>query len=127
MSNVDDFIKHFGIPGMKWGRRKSTRGFAFGTTEPYSQGEVRTNRTRTAHLSNSDLQVRIARMKLENDYISLTTPAIKISPGRKFVNSVLGDSGKKVATKYASEYAIKGIDKAIAAALIKGAVKATTK
>jgi hypothetical protein len=63
-------------------------------------------------------------MKLENDYTALTKPAPRA--GRKFVNSILSDSGKKVATKYASEYAIKGIDKAIAAALVKGAVKAVT-
>lgn len=125
MSNsAEDFIKHFGIPGMKWGRRRGKGGASFVSTEPNGAGEVRSTRPNTLHLSNSQLQTRIARLKLENDYSALTKPAPKAS--RKFINSVLGDSGKKVATKYASEYAIKGIDKAIAAALVKGAVKATT-
>jgi hypothetical protein len=125
MSNsAEDFIKHFGIPGMKWGRRRSKGGAKFVSTEPDGQGEVRSVRPNTVHLSNAQLQTRIARLRLENDYSALTKPAPRA--GQKFVNSVLTDSGKKVASKYASEYAIKGIDKAIAAALVKGTVKAVT-
>ena len=130
MSNpVEEFFQHWGIPGMHWGQRKSKRSMgekSFVTTEPYGQGEIRSTRPNTMHLSNVQLQARISRLKLENDYTALTTPVPKLSPGKKFVDSVLNDSGKKVATKYASEYAIKGIDKAIAAALVKGAVKAAT-
>lgn len=122
---VEKFFAHVGIPGMKWGQRKSKRGGkSFVTTEPDGAGEVRSTRANTMHLSNAQLQTRIARLKLENDYTALTKPAPRA--GQKFVNSILSDSGKKVATKYASEYAIKGIDKAIAAALVKGAVKAAT-
>jgi hypothetical protein len=114
---TEDFFKHFGIPGMKWGKRKSRGGRSFVTTEPDGQGEVRSTRSNTVHLSNAQLQTRISRMRLENDYSALTKPAPKA--GQKFVSSVLADSGKKVASKYASEYAIKGLDKAIAAAVIK--------
>ena len=112
-----DFLQHFGIPGMKWGRRKGRSGRSFVSTEPDGQGEIRSTRSNTVHLSNAQLQTRISRMKLENDYTALTKPAPKA--GQKFINSVLADSGKKVASKYASEYAIKGIDKAIASAIIK--------
>lgn len=115
---TEEFLKHFGIPGMKWGRRRGrSSGRGFVSSEPDGQGEIRSTRANTVHLSNSQLQTRIARLRLENDYSNLTKPAPKA--GQKFINSVLSDSGKKVASKYASEYAIKGVDKMIASALIK--------
>lgn len=121
---VEKFFAHVGIPGMKWGVRKRRGGKSnrsFVSTEPDGAGEVRSTRANTVHLSNAQLQTRIARMRLENDYTALTKPAPRA--GQKFVSSILTDSGKKVASKYASEYAIKGIDKAIAASLVKTAVK----
>jgi hypothetical protein len=66
---TEDFLAHYGVKGMKWGRRKSkstVRGRRPGTRK-YDPKK----------LSNSDLKKITARMKLEQDYAKLNTKTKK--------------------------------------------------
>lgn len=106
-------MAQYGVPGMKWGRRKGSGSRASKSRAPA--------RSTTAHLTDSELKERIARLQMEKTYRELTTP--KPSAGRKFVQGVLTDSGKKIATQYAAEYGTKAVALAIAKATAKAAVK----
>ena len=120
---VDQHLAHYGIPGMKWGQRKSRSSGGGSSSGPSSAKKV--VRPSGKHLSDDELKSRIARLKLEKEYKQLTTPAP--SAGRKFVNEVLVGSGKTIATKYAAEYGTKAVALAIAKATAKTAVKAALK
>ena len=58
-NKVDEFLMHYGVLGMRWGKRKG-----------------RTQNTSTAprrRMSNKELQARVKRLKLEQEYAKLTT------------------------------------------------------
>lgn len=114
-----DSLFHYGVPGMKWGKRKA-RGSSGGS----SRG-TKTVHPKAKSLSDEDLKARIARLQLEKTYKELTTP--KPTAGQKFVRSVLTDSGKKIATQYASEYGAKAVAKSIAYATARAAATAAVK
>lgn len=108
---------HYGVPGMKWGQRKS-RGSSGGS----GKGSHLAPKPR---MSDDELKSHISRLLLEKQYRELTAP--KPSLGKKFLKDVLTDSGKKIATKYATEYGAKAVGLAIAKASAKAAVKAAVR
>ena len=61
-------------------------------------------------LQKTELQEAVKRLRLEQEYAKLAKPS---QPGKDFVVAVLKDSGKKVATKYVSQYAIDALDSAM--------------
>ncbi len=141
---VEDYLEHFGVKGMKWGVRRgdnaggdSRLGTSYqpGTNQvqlwgarksaglyvnrgrqlgrPVSpeasrarelQGQVKKYGTQS--LSNKDLQDLVTRLNLERQYSNLSQP--KVSSGRKFVNEVLRDSAKQIATQFITKNAPKG-------------------
>lgn len=105
-----EFFEHYGVPGMKWGKRKA-RGTS---TNPSVKS-----------LSDDELKKAIQRLQMEREFAKLTAPAP--SAGKRFINDVLSDSGKKLATKYMVEVGAKFVDKALAQAIAKSAVKAAAK
>lgn len=61
----DQFLKHYGVLGMKWGVRKRR----VTTTSPSkSSGTGKGNR----RMSNKELSSRVKRLKLEQEYAKLT-------------------------------------------------------
>lgn len=82
---VSEFLSHHGVKGMKWGVRKN------------GKSRVRTSFAKPPKkLSDMELTNRVKRMETEKRYNSLNT-ADK-SKGRQFVEEVLTNSGKRVAT-----------------------------
>lgn len=84
-SMVDEFIEHYGVKGMKWGKRKSRDS---SSRTRYSKAPSK--------LSDSELAKRITRMETEKKYNQLNRK--DVSEGRKFVNEVLTGAGRRVAT-----------------------------
>ena len=135
MSKIDishEDLVHFGIPGMKWGVRKtpssssapsgptdvvvtSTRGRKTtlkakgGTQQPPSKDAIETitavQKSRASGmvtLSNSELRAAVTRMNLEQQYIKLT--AAEKNKGQQFIEKLLGSILKESATKFAKDY-----------------------
>lgn len=108
---VDDVLTHFGIPGMRWGRRKARSAAPKKppVRKPPTPDElpVPKKKIRTNDLSDADLRTAIARIQMEKQYAQLT--AKKKSVGRKVVEEVLLNAGKQVATTYVAKYMDKGV------------------
>lgn len=74
-------LNHYGILGMKWGRRKGASKKTLG-------------KARVKKMSNEQLRSKIERINLENKYASLTYA--KKSKGRKMIESGLEKHGDKL-------------------------------
>lgn len=129
MSEVDDFIEHFGVKGMKWGRRKAEKATV--TTSSSSPKPRMSEDARTASnaknkmaksgidaLSNKELQGLVNRMNLEQQYSRLTTeqPA-KVHAGKKFAQDLVANTAKNAVQEVAKNYAKKGVELAVKAAI----------
>lgn len=121
----ENFIKHYGIKGMKWGVRRSSekrgqsnasklkekaKSLGRKTTNDVDSPEaakakvlrakVKANRS-TDPLTNAELQHVIQRMNLERQYSSLNQPASSkiIADGKSFAQSVIKDTTKSLVSK----------------------------
>ena len=114
-------IKHFGIPGMKWGVRRNRKGSSARTSRESSDSKRARSlkKKKVSELSNDELRKLNDRLQLEKNYKSLTKKDTR--PGLKFAGSVLSEVGKQIAVKYVkgfAEDAIRNISWAINPELI---------
>ena len=70
---VDEYLMHYGVLGMKWGKRKARAS---------SSSEQAPKKRR---MSNKELQARIKRLKLEKEFAQLTASPPKTSRVEKLV------------------------------------------
>ncbi len=117
MSDVDDFLEHFGVKGMRWGVRKKS-GSVDTSVESTTKGRTRSEDAKTAakslqrskkqgvgSLSNQELKALNERMNLESSYRQLN--AKKKNGAAKFVQETLSSVGKEL-SKEIVKGAIKG-------------------
>lgn len=113
---MGDYLIHYGVPGMKWGVRKSSYSSSSSTNRSSKKNSFlkrisnkkisKTKRSKTPvktaakkkvkikDLSDADLQKKINRLQMEKRYRDLKNDAI--SPGKKLVGDILMTSGKAV-------------------------------
>lgn len=102
-----EFLEHFGVKGMKWGRRKNkpnisdlsddylkSRNNRAQLEETYKKNttpkKTKTVYTPAKKLSDADLQARINRMNMEKQYAELTKGDRELqSAGRKLIFDVM--------------------------------------
>ena len=74
--NYDDFLKHYGVLGMKWGHRKA-RSTSSSNKKPKSTKNTTTSKPKPKpkptrrELSDEELRAVINRMRLEREYADL--------------------------------------------------------
>jgi len=110
MRQTDDFLEHFGILGMHWGRRKSKNGSsgivssikghisAHKAKQESSRSEDENTKRQLQkkkihQMSNAELEKLNRRLQLEKSYKDLTKA--DVSPGRKFVTDLLVGAAKQ--------------------------------
>ena len=124
--DVDDFLEHFGIKGMKWGVRKEKAPAAEDASRA-STLHTQVKKSGTASLSNKDLQTLVTRMNLESQYKNLSGK--NTSAGKKFVDDLIGEAqneaGKqaKSAVSSATAKVAVAVGAAVAAEVARQTVK----
>jgi len=101
-------LYHFGIPGMRWGRKRGTSKGP--PSEEHMHKEVMTKK-HIRELSNSDIKKLNERLQLEKQYRELTKK--QMSPGKKFIADLLISQGKKLATDYITKNGFAGMKDSI--------------
>lgn len=123
----EDFLAHYGVLGMKWGRRKNSSG-SYTTTgrkaknkyESKDSKAVRKLRKKKLNqLSNDELKKLNNRLQLEKQFKELKRS--DTSAGKKFVQELLISTGKSAAQNLVS----KGVNSAINVGLGAAAGKAS--
>lgn len=130
LETFDDVLAHYGVKGMKWGRRKeSTRQTSVSVQEtPGKRLKTSGGHDNPAHddakraavsrqkakssstdsLSTKELQELVTRMNLEQQYGKLST-AQPQNPAQKFVKDLLSNTAKQQITRIANDYAGKQV------------------
>lgn len=116
METVDDVLAHFGVPGMKWGVRR-TRSSRSSSAPSEDYIRAISSKSKPAHsLSNQEMDELIRRMDLEHRYTQALAkanlkPMTKGGHVKKFVTGLLLDVGKTEVTYVAKQAARMGTNK----------------
>lgn len=113
----EDYLAHYGVKGMKWGRRKSDS--SGGDSKSSKKDSKRPTTSQDAkkakglqksvdnkgvgHLSNKELQDVITRMELQQKYDKLSKKGSRVESGKNFIADILSDAAKNVATSYVED------------------------
>jgi hypothetical protein len=117
---TSDVLEHFGIPGMRWHRRKSsgnvtsvktTKPDKVDTTSDDHKKKVNLKSKKIHEMSNSELKSLTERMQLERNYKQLTDA--ETSKGGKVLKEILAKSAQQTATTYVTKYMGKGVEELI--------------
>jgi len=116
VTSVENFLEHFGVKGMKWGKRS---GGGSSTKEPPSKDAAtalalrkRAKTSKPKALTNAELQQAINRMNLEQQFKRLSTnerPVVSrwiastmLEIGKREVQQAVAKKAVKLATKVAT-------------------------
>lgn len=102
--NKKEYLKHWGIPGMKWGERN---GPPYPLSSSQMSSEERKHRINDKltlkDKSDDELKKEVSRMKLEKEYRDLSKSSV--INGSKFTNALLLYAGTLGITTLASAIA----------------------
>lgn len=135
---VNDVLAHYGIPGMKWGVRRSSGGGGGGSSQNTSNkgnssspkkqstaGYGRGGKLKPKTLSDDELRKHVARIEMELKYAKLTAP--QKSAGKKLAEEMATNLLKTAVTMVATRVLTEVIGKSLAAKTVDTAAKATKK
>lgn len=95
-------LQHYGVPGMKWGKRKSTSKAAMKrqAKDVKEQGKRKSASKNRRNLSEKELDSYVSRLEKEKKLKSLVDA--DTAPGKTVAKQILGNSGKTVLTAVAT-------------------------
>lgn len=113
-ADLDEILEHYGVKGMKWGKRKS-RQTESNSADATRVGEVKTRvktQKTTKILTNAELKDAIERMRLEQDFSKLSggIDKTRTQKAKTFVAKLLVDTGKQTATQAVQSQAKSMVD-----------------
>ena len=99
--NKKEYLKHWGIPGMKWGKRN-------GPPYPLSSSQMSSEERKHRKIddftlkdkSDEQLQKEVKRMRLEKEYRELSKSSV--TNGSRFVNALIVSGGTLALTTLVS-------------------------
>lgn len=119
----EDYLCHYGVLGMKWGRRKQRpKSSTISSRRVEKKSEKQRikearkelknprKKTRIKDLSDKELQSKIDRLQMEKRYRDLKKN--EVSAGRKLLGDILMTSGKTVGVQVVTYVAGKAVNKA---------------
>lgn len=101
-NNIEEFLMHFGIPGMRWGVRRKRN------TSADNDSARSIQKKHISEMSNDELKKLTTRLQLERQYKDLNPSTI--AAGRKLVANITADIGKQLVKNYTTKAATVGID-----------------
>lgn len=94
VTTVNDFLQHYGVKGMKWGRRgKAVKESPSAESSAATAIRARAKTSKVKALSNKELQEAINRMNLEQQFKRLSTNERPVVT--RFIASTLLEIGKR--------------------------------
>ena len=94
---VDNFLEHYGVKGMKWGVRRYSVRKRKSAPRPSDEGAAsrkilsKQKKFGTVALTNHELRVVNARIKLEQEFHKLNPkPKSKLDKGNDFAKKLIG-------------------------------------
>lgn len=107
----ENSLTHYGVLGMKWGRRKQKSSGSSNRTSRREEKKVvkeakkrgivssvkKTKKVKIKDLSDSELQSKIRRLQMEKQYRDLKRD--EVSKGRKMAGQILSNVGVKLGTE----------------------------
>lgn len=106
-------LSHYGVPGMKWGVRrsgtssKSSKNKKGPPSDDYKRMQEMKKRG-TKNLTTAELKELTGRMQLEKQYKDLSKASV--SKGKAYVSDLLKTTGKEVAKETLKNAAKKGLE-----------------
>lgn len=105
-----DSMYHFGVLGMKWGKRRSKNGLTVTGSQEHKTKEI-LKKKKLSEMSNAELKTLNERLQLERSYKELTKS--QRSAGKKFVMEIVTSAAKQMVTSYIQKQSGELIKKAI--------------
>lgn len=98
---TDDFLAHYGVLGMKWGKRKTGDDSPSEPAKPkvpasedavtYRSAQAKIAGGGTDALSDKELKKVVERMNMEAQYQRLTTPQEKMTSGKRLAEDIMAN------------------------------------
>lgn len=89
----EDTLAHYGVPGMKWGKRRSRN-----KARREANAQRAEARARVKDMTDEELKAGINRLKLEKEFKQLN--AHEVSAGQKFATKILTEVGTQTVKSY---------------------------
>lgn len=111
--NNRDFLRHYGILGMHWGRKKgNTVSVTPSKNSEDHNKKVELKKKKLSEMTNDELRAYTQRMMLEKQYKELSKT--ELSAGKKFVNGIINTATKgatDAVNNYIKKLASDNVDK----------------
>lgn len=91
MNTTQKDLRHYGILGMRWGRRRATSVSRGAPSDDHARA-ASIGKKHISEMSNDEIKELAARLELEKKYRNLTKK--ELNEGQKAVKEVLTNTGK---------------------------------
>lgn len=106
---LENFIEHFGVKGMKWGIRRKRNS----KTGRVGGAKSKKGKRKVSDIPDEELAKKVKRMNMEKQYRSLKASEKDrnvVRKGAKAVGGIMAKSSKRALTDFSSKQVLKGLE-----------------